>query len=106
MATKKKPTTQQKQPLKVNKKNIVVEEVKPITGETYIPSLNAEKYPETPSNSIQYKILAYKNDYVRLQDEVSKYLNDGWQLSGGVSTSMTVSQYESITIFAQAIIKK
>jgi hypothetical protein len=74
--------------------------------EVYIPSVNAEKYPEPPAPKNQYKILAYRNDYVRLQDEVVKHLNDGWKLCGGVSTSMNVSPYESVTIFAQAVFKE
>jgi hypothetical protein len=78
----------------------------PVKEEVYVPSKNAEKYPEQEKLKIQYKILAYKNDYIRLQDDVSKHLNEGWKLVGGVSASMNVSQYESVTVFSQAIIKE
>lgn len=82
---------------------LIPEEVK--TDEEYIPSLNAEKYPVPEAPTIQYKILAFKNDYIKLQDEVMKHLNEGWKLTGGVSTSMTVSPYESVTVFTQAVFK-
>ncbi len=77
----------------------------PVQEQIYIPSENADKYPVKKTSSTLYKILAYRNDYVRLQDEVVKYLNDGWQLAGGLSTCMTVSPYESVTVFSQALIK-
>ena len=71
----------------------------------YKPSVNAEKYPEPQKPKTQYKILASRNDYVRLQEEVVKHLDEGWELVGGISTSTSVSQYESITIFVQAVKK-
>lgn len=77
----------------------------PVKEQVYIPSENADKYPVKKTSSTLYKILAYRNDYVKLQDEVAKYLNDGWQLAGGLSTCMTVSPYESVTVFSQALIK-
>lgn len=82
-------------------------EAKPvdITEEVYIPSQNADKYPDIKKPDYQYKILAYRNDYIKLQEEVTKLLNEGWQLVGGVSTSMNVSPYESVTIFSQALTK-
>lgn len=73
--------------------------------EIYQPSVNADKYPAPKTPTIQYKILAFRNDYIKLQDEVVKHLNNGWQLAGGISSSMTVSPYESITIFTQAVVK-
>jgi hypothetical protein len=76
-----------------------------VTEEIYIPSQNIDKYPEIKSPEYQYKILAYRNDYIKLQEEVTKLLNEGWQLVGGVSTSMNVSPYESVTIFSQALTK-
>ena len=75
------------------------------TEEVYIPSQNADKYPDIKTPEYQYKILAYRNDYVKLQEEVTKHLNDGWKLAGGISTTMNVSPYESVTIFTQAITK-
>jgi hypothetical protein len=115
MAAKKKLPTQPKR-LQQAKKTPDIVEANPVIEdvvieqpkkeeEVYVPSLNADKYPTPEVPKIQYKILAFKNDYVRLQDEVMKHLNEGWQLSGGISTSMTVSPYESVTVFAQAIVK-
>jgi hypothetical protein len=85
--------------------NKQTEVINKVTEEIYIPSQNIDKYPEIKSPEYQYKILAYRNDYIKLQEEVTKHLNEGWQLVGGVSTSMNVSPYESVTIFSQAITK-
>jgi hypothetical protein len=112
MSTKKKPSTQPNRLQQNTSKNEVktdipkqTEEIK--SNETiYIPSVNAEKYPIKESSEIRYKVLAFKNDYIKLQEEVSKYLNEGWELAGGISTSTTVSPYESVTVFAQSIIKR
>jgi hypothetical protein len=77
-----------------------------IIEEVYVPSVNSDKYPVTEVPKVQYKILAFRNDYVKLQDEVVKYLNEGWELSGGVSVCMSTNPYETVTIFTQAIFKK
>jgi hypothetical protein len=95
MASKKRNNNNQSN---ANPQKVAVEEV-------YIPSQNADKYPDIQTPEYQYKILAYRNDYVKLQEEVTKHLNEGWELVGGVSTSMNMSPYESVTIFAQAIKK-
>jgi hypothetical protein len=76
-----------------------------VSEEVYIPSENADKYPDIKKVEYQYKILASRNDYIKLQEDVTKHLNEGWELVGGVSTTMNVSPYESVTIFAQAIKK-
>lgn len=78
---------------------------KTVLEEVYIPSQNADKYPDIQKPEYQYKILAFRNDYIKLQEEVTKHLNDGWKLAGGISTTMNVSPYESVTIFTQAITK-
>lgn len=95
MSKKRNNNNNNKQQLTTDK---VVEEI-------YIPSQNIDKYPEIKTPDYQYKILAYRNDYIKLQEEVTKHLNEGWQLVGGVSTSMNVSPYESVTIFTQALTK-
>jgi len=113
MTTKKKLPTQPKrlhEVKQVDETPTVIEQVAVLEepkkeDDVYMPSLNSEKYPEPETNKIQYKILAFKNDYIKLQDEVSKHLNEGWQLVGGISTSMTVSPYESVTVFAQSVVK-
>lgn len=95
MSSKKK---QNKQPAN----QIKTEEVPPIVEE-YKPSDNIDKYPELQKPLYSYKILVYKNDWVKLQEEVTKYLNNGWQLAGGLCTTMSVSPYESVTVFSQAV---
>ena len=78
----------------------------PATLEEYTPSLNQDNYPNIEVPSYSYKILAYKNDYIRLQDEVTKHLNEGWELAGGLSTTLHADSYSTVTIFGQAVYKK
>jgi hypothetical protein len=52
-----------------------------------------------------YKILVSDGDYVKLQEEVVSYLNDGWILVGGVSLAIHADPYSKMTIFSQAIQK-
>jgi hypothetical protein len=87
--------TQTKPEVKITAPVTVIEE--------YKPSENSAKYPDKEKPKNQYKILAARNDYIRLQEEVVKHLNDGWELVGGVSNSTSVGQYESVTIFVQAV---
>lgn len=86
-----------------NQSNMIPNKI--VSEEVYIPSENADKYPAIKNTEYQYKILASRNDYIKLQEDVTKHLNEGWELVGGVSTTMNVSPYESVTIFAQAIKK-
>jgi len=120
MSSKKPPTQPQKlvekktNPPQVQKstdtttsKLSVVETTPPVKEEVYTPPKTVvDKVPDPVKYKIQYKILAFRNDYIKLQEQVSDYLNQGWKLVGGVSVSMNVSQYESVTIFSQAIIKE
>lgn len=73
--------------------------------EEYKPSDNLEKYPDLKKPLYKYRILTVKNDWVRLQEDVTTMLNDGWLLAGGVSSSMITSPYETITVFSQAVYK-
>jgi hypothetical protein len=73
-------------------------------AEEYRPSDNADKY-NIPDPRYAYKILAFRNDYIALQEEVTRYLNDGWSLAGGVNTSIHADAYASVTLFAQAVYK-
>ena len=66
---------------------------------------STEQVVSSQSSVIQYKVLAYKNDLFKLEEDVTKHLNEGWDLVGGVSVSMTVSPYESVTVFAQSVVK-
>lgn len=70
--------------------------------EEYKPSTNADKYTvEVPKYS--YKILTYNNDYIKLQEDVTRLLNEGWSLAGGVSVSIHANQYSGTTVFSQAV---
>jgi hypothetical protein len=77
----------------------------PVVDE-YKPSENADKYPDIKEPEYAYKIIACRNDYTRLQEDITKYLNEGWNLAGGVSIAMTSTPFESTTVFSQAIYKK
>jgi hypothetical protein len=98
MSSKKKQNKQNNQ----TNSPIKTEDI-PVGVEEYKPSDNIDKYPELQKPLYSYKILVYKNDWVRLQEEVTKYLNNGWQLAGGLCTTMSVSPYESVTVFSQAV---
>jgi len=70
--------------------------------EEYRPSANAEKYNvEVPKYS--YKIVAARNDYIKLQEDVTKLLNDGWSLAGGVATSLQSDAYGVVALYTQAV---
>lgn len=94
MSTKKKPSNQS------NTQSPIA-----LPVEEYKPSDNLEKYPDLKKPLYKYRILTVKNDWVRLQEEVTTMLNDGWLLAGGVSSSMITSPYETITVFSQAVYK-
>jgi hypothetical protein len=70
--------------------------------EEYRPSENADKYSiTTPRYS--YKIVAARNDYIKLQEDVTKLLNDGWSLAGGVATSLQSDAYGVVAMYTQAV---
>ena len=96
--TDKKHTHKQRTEVVINPAQTIAEE--------YIPSESIEKYPNVAEISYQYKILEFRNDYIKLQEEVTKHLNDGWKLAGGLATCMNVSPFETVTIFSQAITKQ
>ena len=98
MSTKKKPSNQPKRLEEVQVTNSVL-------AEEYRPSENLDKYPELQKPLYKYRILTVRNDWVKLQEDVTTMLNDGWQLAGGVSSSMITSPYETITVFSQAVYK-
>ncbi len=72
--------------------------------EEYRPSDNASKY-NIPDPKYCYKILASRNDYIALQEDVTRYLNDGWQLAGGISTCIHADSYSGVVFYTQAIYK-
>lgn len=108
MSSKKKPTNnyqrpntpQQQPPPVVAPTPPVVEEYKPSGDNPIVPLIEQNK------NSPNYKILAFRNDYERLENEVRKYLSEGWELAGGLATSLHADNYATVTIFAQAVFKK
>jgi hypothetical protein len=85
--------------------NPIVVEVPPKVEEVYIPSESLETYPHIKSPEYLYKIIASRGDYVKLQEEITKHLNDGWSLVGGVSVAIHSDSYSGSTVFAQAIQK-
>jgi len=83
-----------------------IETVPPVVEE-YVPSVNADKYPPKEETGVfKYKILTFRNDYIRLQEEIEDHLNDGWELAGGVSTAFHADAYSTLNMFSQAIVKK
>lgn len=72
------------------------------TVEEYKPSINAGKY-DVAVPKYSYKVITYNNDYIRLQEDVTKLLNEGWSLAGGVSVSIHANQYSGTTVFSQAV---
>jgi hypothetical protein len=72
----------------------------------YKPAESADKYPHIETPKYLYKIIASRGDYVKLQEEVSAHLNDGWSLAGGLSVAIQTDSYSSSTLFAQAVFKQ
>jgi hypothetical protein len=112
MSSKKKHQTQhqkqaqvESQPLPV-KEEPVKEIVVPVVVEEYKPSLNESKYPKKNIPSYNYKILASQNDYIKLQEDVTRLLREGWKLAGGVSVALHVDPYGRNVIYSQAIFKE
>ncbi len=75
---------------------------KPTPVEEYRPSENADKYNITAPR-YSYKIVAARNDYIKLQEDVTKLLNDGWSLAGGVATSLQSDAYGVVALYTQAV---
>ena len=108
MSSKKKPTNNHHKPNNIPQQQTnpvisnpqIVEEYKPSGDNPIVPSVEQKK------TSPNYKILAFRNDYERLENEVKKYLSDGWELAGGLTTSLHADNYATVTIFAQAVFKK
>jgi hypothetical protein len=118
MSTKKKLSNQPKrlepvkpQPIKSEQptEEPTVEISKPIeipAVETYKPSDNADKYPIKIQSEYTYKLLVWRNDYIALQEDVTKHMNDGWKLAGGVCTNIYSDGYSVTTVWCQAIHKE
>lgn len=79
---------------------------KPTFAPDYQPSMNESAYTNLPPPpQWNYRIISFKNDYIKLQEDITKMLNTGWQLAGGVSTTMYADQYSVNTVFSQAVYK-
>lgn len=85
---------------------LVKEVTVPVTVEEYKPSVNEHKYPVKNVPSYSYRILATQNDYIKLQEDVTKFLREGWSLAGGVSVALHVDGYGRNVIYSQAIFKQ
>lgn len=53
----------------------------------------------------EYKLISIRGISNVLQDEVTKHLNEGWELVGGVSTTMYMDGYTATPVWSQALIK-
>lgn len=71
-------------------------------AEEYTPSTNADKYT-VPTPKYSYRVVSYNNDYIRLQEDVTRLMNEGWSLAGGVSVSIHANQYNGNAVFSQAV---
>jgi hypothetical protein len=71
----------------------------------YKPAESAQKYPHIKTPEYLYKIIASRGDYVKLQEEVTSHLNDGWSLAGGLSVAVQSDHYSALTLFTQAVFK-
>lgn len=85
------------------KSKIQIEEVTQI--EEYRPSESRTIITSTVSQ-YSYKVLVSRDDHLSLQEEVTKYLNDGWELAGGLNTSVFANQFQSSVLYTQAVFKK
>ena len=61
---------------------------------------------ETKKISYEYKVVTTTNNLELFQMAVTDYLNNGWDLSGGVSCTMYSDSYSALTIWSQAVCKK
>lgn len=103
--------TRQRKPNHHNRKTkLQVEETVASTTtnntEEYTPSSNADSYQHLPPPpQWTYRVISYRNDYIKLQEDVTQMLNQGWQLAGGISTVVYSDPYSVSTVFSQAIFK-
>jgi len=71
------------------------------------PVKSASPTPVVPPKiSYEYKIIVTRDNLDMFQLSVTEHLNNGWQLSGGVSCTMYADSYSAATIWSQALYKK
>ena len=61
---------------------------------------------EKKNISQKYIIVSIRGDVQLFQNEVTKFINDGWKLAGGIATSMYMDGYTAIPIWTQALTKE
>jgi len=61
---------------------------------------------ETKIISQKYIMVSIRGDAQLFQNEVTKFLNDGWRLAGGIATSMYMDGYTATPIWSQALTKE
>jgi hypothetical protein len=70
----------------------------------------SEMVSQTPLDSqkisYEYKVIATRDNLDMFQLTVAQHLNNGWELSGGVSCTMYADSYSAATIWSQAVYKK
>jgi hypothetical protein len=59
---------------------------------------------EEPQKVLEYKIVT-ANSAEELSSFVNQHLQEGWEVSGGVSTCIETSPYHSRIVFAQSLVK-
>jgi len=82
-----------------------IDEKNTIDEKEYKPAESSEKYPHIKPAEYSYKIIASRGDYIKLQEEVTTHLNDGWSLAGGIAVAVQTDHYSASTVFTQAVFK-
>lgn len=52
-----------------------------------------------------YSVVSIPNQLEMFTSAVNNFLNDGWQLQGGVSTSVISNEYNVSIVYSQAVFK-
>lgn len=88
----------------------------PAVTATDTPSVSAEKDCGQVDVKIQdntvvsvkkpvYSVVSIPNQLEMFTSTVNNFLNDGWQLQGGVSTSVISNEYNVSIVYSQAVYK-
>lgn len=82
------------------------ETVQLLTEPVITPVAAVEAPVESKNISQNYCMVSIRGDSQLFQFEVNQLLNNGWELVGGVATSMYMDGYTAIPIWSQALIKQ
>jgi hypothetical protein len=88
-------------PMEVSDNKETVIPPAPVLEEVAVPTPT-----QTKKISYEYKIVTVTNNLELFQIAVADHLNNGWELSGGVSCTMYTDSYSALTIWSQAVYKK